>query len=676
MKDIDQFRWLEEVEGESALKWVREQNESVLAKAEGSPGYDQLFKDLREVFDDSERIAFPRIHGDAVYNFWQDADGPRGRMRRASLESYLAGSPSWETILDIDRLAEEEGENWTYQGQVRLDPEQRYSLISLSRGGSDASVIREFDLQRGEFVEDGFFVPEAKSQSAWIDRDHILIGTDFGEGSLTTSGYPRTLRLWKRGTKLEDAPVVFEGDVSDVSLRCHSETHGTGRRVFVTRAITFYTNEKYLFDDGEMKRLHFPEDAYFSTFKDQVILNLNSDWTVDGSTYRAGSLVSTDIEGILSGTIIIRPLYSPTERSTIQNWVTCQDALYLNTLENVRGRIYSYRFDEGSWQGERVDLPELGSVAIISGDDLSDKVFLGYSDFLTPTTLYYFDPADSSKVREIARQPSYFDSSGLIVEQKETTSKDGTSIPYFIVRPAEMVYDGTAPTILYGYGGFRVSQTPSYSGGIGRAWLARGGVYVVANLRGGGEFGPEWHAAALKENRWRSYEDYIAVAEDLIESGVTSPKHLGIMGGSNGGLLVGVAYTHRPDLFNAVACLVPLLDMRHYHTMLAGASWMAEYGNPDLPEEWEYIQTYSPYHNLKENETYPEVLFITSTKDDRVHPGHARKMAALMKEMGHPYYYFENMEGGHAAGVNNEQIARRTALTFTYFAWKLMGETE
>ena len=671
----DRYRWLEEVEGEKALEWVRERNKRMLEIAEADSGYTRLVKDIREVYDDDEQIVYPHVHGDVIFNFWQDSRNTRGLLRRSSLDSYLEGSPVWETILDLDALAEEEEENWVYKEQSVLLPEHRYTLITLSRGGADASVVREFDLQEKRFVDDGFVLPEAKSQVAWVDHDHILVGTDFGEGSLTESGYPRTLRLWKRGTPLEEAPVIFEGESEDVSVRCFSTYDNDNLQVYIVRAMTFFTSETYLFEGGEARRLPIPSDAYYSTFGDHALLNLNDDWEINGKTWRSGSLLSVRLTDLLSGSFDVEAIYEPDDRSTVSNWIACRDALYVHTLENVKGRLRVYHFDErGGWSSRAIPLPEFGAVSLISGDDLSNRIFFTFSDFLTPTTLYSHDPDESPELHEVKRLEGYFDTSGLVVEQKEAVSKDGTSIPYFIVRPHDLPYNGKAPTVLYGYGGFRVSQTPYYSGAIGRAWLEQGGVYVVANIRGGGEFGPEWHGAALKENRWRAYEDFTAVAEHLIESGVTSPEHLGIMGGSNGGLLVGVAFTHRPDLYNGVVCAVPLLDMRNYHTMLAGASWMAEYGDPDNPEEWEYIRTYSPYHNLKEDADYPEVLFMTSTRDDRVHPGHARKMAALMEEMGHPYLYFENMEGGHGGATNNEQHARRIALSYTYFRKKLFGE--
>ena len=674
----DPWRWLEDVESEEALDWVRKRNSRFLERAEADPVYHELHDRLLRMFDDTAKIDYPSIYGDQVYNFWQSAEHERGIVRRKSLEDYLANRGSWETVLDIDRLAEEEGENWVFQGSTVLETDPRYTLVRLSRGGADAAVMREFDRETKEFVPDGFYLSEAKSRAAWVDRDHIIVGTDFGEGSMTTSGYPRTLRLWERGTPLEDAETIFVGEETDVSVSAWVHHGRTRDYTFIGRGVTFFTSETWLLENSPeeswLVRVAIPEDASMWMFGDIMILKLQTDWEVGGTTFRAGSAISIGMQDFLDGHRTFTLLHEPGDRETIEYFVCGKDYVYFTTLENVRGRIYRCSFSDGSWEKTPFELPSLGSVDIVSNDEKSNRMFITYTDFLTPTTLYYYDPDESEEIREVRHQPEYFDADPYTVEQLEATSSDGTRIPYFVLRPKDLAYDGSAPTILYGYGGFRVSMTPSYSGSTGISWLEKGGVYVIANIRGGGEFGPAWHAAALKENRQRAFDDFIAVAEDLIERKITSPAHLGISGGSNGGLLVGAAFTQRPDLFNAVSCGVPLLDMRNFHTMLAGASWMGEYGNPDIPEEWEYISRYSPYHNLREDETYPEVLFITSTRDDRVHPGHARKMAARMEEMGHPYLYYENIEGGHGAATNNEQTARRVALSFVYFLWKLSEE--
>lgn len=671
----DNWRWLEKVDSEESLDWVRSRNARFLEKAESDPWYEPTFDRLLAMFDDTSQIDYPGLRDETVYNFLQRGEHERGLIRRTDLRSYLAGEEEWQEVLDIDRLAREERENWVYKGSTVWEPDPRLTLIHLSRGGADASVVREFDRSTGEFVADGFVLPEAKSRVVWIGPDEILVGTDLGDSSLTTSGYPRTIRRWRRGESIADAPVIFEGEPEDVSVAAWVH-HGPDRDyVFLERGMTFYTGQSWLLDGDELLRIDVPEDASIGMFRDILLLKLQSDWTIAGVLHRAGSLISIAMADFLDGSRTFQSVHVPAERETIEYFLSGRDVLYLSTLENVRGRVREFRYVDRSWQGSTINTPSIGSVSLQAHDPHSNRLFLTYTDYLTPTTLFYYDPDESDELRTVRQQPSYFDADPFTVEQLSATSADGTEIPYFLIRPNDLDYDGTAPTVLYGYGGFRVSLTPSYSGSTGIAWLEEGGVYVVANIRGGGEFGPDWHASALKENRQRAYDDFIAVAEDLVAQQITSPQHLGIMGGSNGGLLVGAVTTQRPDLFNAVVCAVPLLDMKNYHTMLAGASWMGEYGNPDIPEEWEYISRYSPYHNLKEEATYPEVLFTTSTRDDRVHPGHARKMAARMEEMGHPCYYFENIEGGHGGATNNRQTAQRIALTFAYFRWKLIGES-
>ena len=671
----DPFVWLEEVEGEEALAWVKERNRVVLQKAEADPAFHDLFERLKTIYNDTNRIAYPSFQGEHVYNFWQDEERTRGLLRRTTFNDYLGGDPDWESVIDVDQLAAEEEENWTYARGTHLKPACRYSLIELSRGGSDAVVVREFDRETREYVEDGFTLPEAKTQVAWLDRDRVLFATDFGEGSLTNSGYPRRAKLWTRGRSIDEADTLFEVDPSDVSVRMFSHHYGGVSYVLVIGARTFYEADYHLYDGTELRKVSIPEDAHPAFHHDQLLVMLNTDWEVGENLYRSGSMLAIGIEEILTGSRDFSIVYEPDERSSLQNFGSTKDFLYLQTIENVAGRIYLYhQKDDRSWEGRLLPLPDLGSTSILSTDESSNRAFLHFDNYLTPPTLYAYDPDEEDELRVVTQRPATFDPSPYLIEQKHASSADGTPIPYFTVRRKDLAFDGTAPTILWGYGGFRVPQSPGYNAALGATWLERGGVWVVANIRGGGEFGPRWHEAALKKKRWRAYEDYFAVAEDLIEQKITSPKHLGVYGGSNGGLLVGVAFTARPDLFNAVTCAVPLLDMRNYHTMLAGASWMAEYGDPDVPDEWEYIRTYSPYHNLKEEVEYPEVLFTTSTKDDRVHPGHARKMAALMESMGHPTFYFENTEGGHAGGVNHDQHAHRQALVYTYFGWKLMGE--
>jgi prolyl oligopeptidase len=667
----DPFLWLEEVEGERALAWVRERNEATLVELSAHPAFQAIFERTQRILDSEDRIAIPSILGDRLYNFWQDSRNPRGIWRRTSWEGYLSGAPAWETVLDIDALAAAENVNWSYGGASCLAPEYRRCLVRLSRGGADAVEVREFDVETRRFVEGGFFLPEAKQSVAWRDLDALLVATDFGEGTTTTSGYARVAKLWRRGTPLTSAQTLFEGRPDDVSVSVGSIHTADRTYHLVNHRPGFFEGTLHLLQDGGLVRMDLPLDADMALLRDQLVVYLRSPWEVAGHRYGAGSLIAMPFEDFAGGGRGFRVVREPGERSTIQGLSTTRDHLLVRVLDDVRSQLWRYQIRDGRWVADQVPTPDYGSVAISATSPLTNRYFYSSSGFTQPSTLYLAD--GEGEVREVRRMPEMFDAADLTVEQYEATSSDGTRIPYFLVHRTGLARDGRSPTLLYAYGGFEISMTPSYNATTGAAWLERGGTYVVANIRGGGEFGPEWHRAALKENRQRAYDDFIAVSEDLIARGITSPQHLGIIGGSNGGLLMGVALTQRPDLYNAVVVQVPLLDMRRYHRLLAGASWMAEYGDPDRPEEWAYISRYSPYQNLRPDARYPRVLFTTTTRDDRVHPGHARKMAARMEAMGHPVYYYENTEGGHGAGVTSEQRARMQAVVFTYL-WKRLAD--
>lgn len=669
-EDTDPYLWLEEIEGEKALSWVKGRNEASLAVLKAQPIFEETYEKNLEIMNSDERIAYPRIRGKYIYNFWKDEKNERGIWRRTTLAEYLKPSPQWEILLDIDKLCEEEGEKWVYKGAAGLYPDYTCYIVYLSRGGSDATVAREFDANSKEFVKDGFYLPEAKGSVSWKNRDTVYVQTDFGEGSLTESGYPRITKIWKRGKPLSAAKTIFEGETTDVSVGCYVINTPERQYDVICRGITFYTSHTYVIEDGKPLKIDIPDDARLGGFfKNQLLVRLKSDWTIGEQTYKQGSLISIDYDKYLQGDRKFSIIAEPNERSNVIGHSSTKNLLLVNMLTNVRTKLYKYRFQNGGWQKEKVKAPGLGTFSVVSPDEESDRYFLNYQDFLTPSNLYYVtDEQDRLKTKSL---PAFFDSSRLEVKQLEAVSKDGTRVPYFLVQSKGMKIDGSNPTLLYGYGGFESSSLPYYSGVLGTAWLERGGVYALANIRGGGEFGPKWHQSALKENRQRCFDDFIAVAEDLIKHKITSRRHLGIMGGSNGGLLVGAVFTQRPELFNAVVCQVPLLDMKRYNKLLAGASWMAEYGNPDIPEEWAYIQKYSPYHNVSPDKKYPQVFFYTSTKDDRVHPGHARKMVAKMEDMGHKVYYYENMEGGHAAAVTNRQRALKAALTYTYLWMQL-----
>ncbi|HWP99762.1 MAG TPA: prolyl oligopeptidase family serine peptidase [Vicinamibacterales bacterium] len=671
--EADPYLWLEDVTGEKALEWVKARNAETMKELAERPGFAELRADLLAILDSKERIPYVDKRGPYYYNFWRDAANPKGLWRRTTFEEYRKPEPKWDVIIDVDALAKQENESWVWRGAQLVKPAYRRALVALSRGGADATVVREFDMERRTFVEDGFQLPEAKSRFSWIDEDHIYVATDFGPGSLTSSGYPRIVKLWKRGTPLAEAKTIFEGQPTDVSVMAvFDDTRGFERH-FVLRSIAFYRSQQFLRrPDGTLVRIEVPEDAIVDVQFEWMTIELRTPWTVGGRTYPAGALLAARFDDFLRGRRDLTVLFEPTPTTSLAGYTWTRHHLVLNVLDDVKNRLFVLTPGPGEWKREPFQGAPPFATASVSAVDAeeSDEYFLNVSGYLTPTTLLHGRIGEQPvKLKQL---PAFFDASGLEVSQHFATSKDGTRVPYFQVSPKGMPLDGARPTLLYGYGGFEIALTPSYNASVGRGWLSRGGVYVVANIRGGGEYGPRWHQAALKQNRLRAYEDFAAVAEDLIRRKVTSPRHLGIMGGSNGGLLVGNMLTLYPHLFGAVVCQVPLLDMRRYSKLLAGASWMAEYGDPDKPEEWAFIRAFSPYHNVRADVKYPPVLFTTSTRDDRVHPGHARKMMAKMREMGHDVRYYENIEGGHAGAADNRQLAHMQALAYT-FLWAKLG---
>jgi prolyl oligopeptidase len=665
----DPYLWLEEVTSDKALAWVREQNAESTRELASSAAFEALDARLLKIMDSEEKIPYVEKAGPHFYNFWRDAQHPRGLWRRTTLAEYRKPEPRWETVLDLDALGKAEKESWVWHGASFLRPACRRCLVSLSRGGADADVVREFDVTTRSFVKGGFTLPEAKSDVAWRDRDSLFVGTDFGPGSLTQSGYPRLVKEWRRGTPVADARLVFEGKPEDVSVGGYRTQTPGYQRDFISRGITTWENELFLRRNGQLIRIEKPADAEASTYRDLLFLQLRTAWTIGGRTYPAGALLVANLPAYLKGERSFAVLFEPTERTSLAGSDPTRRHLLMNELDNVRSRLSVLTRKDGAWHREPLPgvPPNSSANAWAVDSDASDDYFLTLSGYLTPTTLAY-GTVGQGPAEKLKQGPAFFNTEGLAVSQHEAISKDGTRVPYFEVARKDLALDGRNPTLLYGYGGFEISLTPGYSPVAGAAWMEKGGVYVVANIRGGGEFGPKWHQAAVKANRPRAYEDFIAVAEDLIRRGVTSPAHLGIMGGSNGGLLVGNILTMRPDLFHAVVCQAPLLDMRRYHKLLAGASWMGEYGNPDDPKEWEFIRTFSPYQNVNPDTKYPRTLFLSSTRDDRVHPGHARKMVAKMKAQGHDVLYYENVEGGHGGAADNKQAAFMSALSYT-FLW-------
>jgi prolyl oligopeptidase len=669
----DPWLWLEDVDSDRALGWVRERNTESERELTALPGYADLRARLKTILDSRDRIPYIGHHAGRFYNFWRDADHERGIWRRTTLDEYRKPLPAWETVLDLDALARDEAENWVWAGVTFLEPHGTRCLVSLSRGGGDAHVVREFDVAARAFVADGFTLPEAKTSAGWIDRDTLFVATDFGPGSMTASGYPRIVKAWRRGTPLDAATLVYEALPDDLSVSAwHDPTPGHERQ-FVQRQIDFYTSELWLRDPagGALEAIDKPLDANAFALRDQLIVELRSDWTVGGRTWPQGALLAIGFDRFMEGSRDFAILFEPSPTTSLDGIAPTRTALFLTILDNVKNRIVEWRRADGRWQRREVQAPGMGALHVSGVDEYaSDQAFLTVTDFLTPSSLYVMEAGGDGR-DYLKSMPAFFDAAPYTVSQFAARSPDGTEVPYFVVMRSDAPLDGTNPTLLYGYGGFEVSLTPFYSGVTGAAWLAQGGVYVLANIRGGGEFGPRWHQAALKENRQKAFDDFLAVAADVARRGITSPRHLGIMGGSNGGLLVGAALTQRPDLFAAVSCQVPLLDMRRYHELLAGASWIGEYGNPDAPDEWDYIARYSPYQNVVPDKRYPRVLFTTSTRDDRVHPGHARKMAARMREQGHDVLYWENMEGGHAGAANNEQTATMWAMTYAFLLSEL-----
>jgi prolyl oligopeptidase len=666
MTEEDPYLWLEDVTGEWALDWVRARNAETVGELTGAERFAGLRDEIREVLDADDRIPYVRRRGGFLYNFWQDATHPRGLWRRTTLEEYRRETPGWEILLDLDALAETEGENWVWQGATVLRPEYRFGLVDLSRGGADATVVREFDLDERRFVEDGFTLPEAKSNIGWIDADHVYVGTDFGEGSLTSSGYPRITKEWRRGTPLDEALTVFEGKPGDVSVvGAHDPTEGY-ERDFVHRTIDFYRSERHLrTPDGTLVRVEVPEDAKTSVYREWMLVRTRSRWTVGGGEYPAGALLAINFEAFMNGEREFNLIFEPDERTSLEYYAWTRNHLLLSTLSDVKTELRVLTPADGWREQPLAGAAALSTSEILDTDpDVSDEYLLNTSGYTSPATLSYGHVG--GEVEVLKQAPAFFDSEGITVEQYFATSVDGTRIPYFVVQPKDAK---AGPALLTGYGGFEIALTPGYSGVIGRGWLARGGTYVVANIRGGGEYGPEWHTQAIKSDRHKVYEDFSAVAADLTERGITSPDRLGIQGGSNGGLLMGVMLTRYPELFGAIVSQVPLLDMKRYHKLLAGASWMAEYGDPDDPDEWKFISEYSPYQNVHSGRNYPPTFFVTSTRDDRVHPAHARKMVAMMREQGYAVRYHENIEGGHGAAADNEQLAFKWALVFE-FLWE------
>ncbi|MCW4352375.1 prolyl oligopeptidase family serine peptidase [Hoyosella sp. YIM 151337] len=661
----DPYLWLEDITGEAALEWARKHNDTAETALAGS-AFETTRARIRDALDTDERIPYVRRRGEFLYNFWRDAQNPRGLWRRTTLPEYRREQPQWQILLDVDELAKSEDENWVWGGATVLRPSYDRALISLSRGGADAAVVREFDLEELAFVADGFSLPEAKSEVRWVDRDAVFVGTDFGDDTLTESGYPRIAKLWRRGAPLAEAETVFEGQREDVAVSAWRDLTPGYERSFAERAIDFYSSERFLLTDDGQIAVDVPLDARVSVHREWLLIYLRSAWTIGGAEFPAGALLSAPFDDYLAGERDVTAVFLPDAHTSLQSFSWTANWLVLELMRDVRSELRI--LTPGTWTGETLPgLPPLDTAEVVDTDpDNSDEIFISTSGYTSPATLWH--GSIGAPIEVIKALPPLFDARDIVTEQHFAMSEDGTAVPYFLVRRADAP---SGPTMLYGYGGFQNSLTPAYSAALGRAWLERGGAYAVANTRGGGEYGPDWHTQALRENRHRVFEDFAAVAKDLVERGVTTPQQLGIQGGSNGGLLMGVMLTKYPELFGAIVCQVPLLDMRRYHLLLAGASWVAEYGDPDEPGDWDFLSTYSPYQAVSPNASYPPTLIMTSTRDDRVHPGHARKMVARLEEYGHRVLYFENIEGGHGGAADNAQLAHKAALAYE-FLWRTL----
>lgn len=676
----DPFIWLEEARSPEALDWVAKENARTLAAFESDPRYAKLKADALAIFDSEDRIPFVSFRPDGLYNFWQDKANPKGLLRRTTLESYRTEKPEWEIVLDVDALAKADGKEWVYQGSTCLPPALNKCMIALSDGGEDATILREFDMATKSFVEGGF-VLDAKSQGGiqWIDADTLLVGRGFGEGTLTESEYPFTSRVWKRGTRIEDAQEIFRGEPTDVwaGATLLRDNKGTIHARTAFRGISFHESLNYVEKDGQWLQLDLPKKAgLYGIVDGHVLISTDEDWTVDGQTFAADSLIAVDLEEWKANPNGAKKtlVWAPGERQTKQGGAVTGSALFVTLLDNVVGKVLQFNFEGGQWVSKPVPLPDNATLGIAASSDETDQIMYTVTGFLEPTTLYYTDGSAAPAV--LKTSPAYFDPAGMDVEQHEATSKDGTKIPYFIVKPKGMKADGSTATLLTGYGGFQVPRLPGYLGSTGKLWVENGGAYVLANLRGGGEFGPQWHQNAIRENKQRTWDDFIAVGEDLVKRGFTSPEHLGIQGGSQGGLLVGTFFTQRPDLLNAAIVQIPLFDMLRYHLIGRGASWIGEYGDPRIPEQRKWIEGYSPYQKIVAGVDYPAPFLWASTADDRTHPAHARKGAAKLKALGQPYYYFEDTTGGHSGGVDNDQRAKLQALQFIYLMQRLMGPAQ
>ncbi|MEC3909642.1 prolyl oligopeptidase family serine peptidase [Sphingobium sp. CR2-8] len=672
----DPFVWLEDWTGPRAMQWVEAENKATVATLQGDPRYAGYYAQALAIASAKDRIAMPMLVHGRVYNLWRDADHPQGIWRHTSEADYATAAPRWTTVLDLDALSKAEGKKWVWKGATILDPEERLALISLSDGGEDAVSLREFDLDKGQFVSGGFDIPTSKQNVAWLDKDTLLLARNWGDGSLTASGYPFVVKTLTRGQPLSAAQEIYRGAPGDqVGTFPMLLSDGAGHRAaFLYRGVTFFGNETYLVTADGVKKLPLPAKSQLQGMvQGQVLIQTSELWKSGGVTVPSGSLAAVPLAALQAGETL-RPqiLFAPNARQSIDGVAATKNRVIVAINDNVRGRVLVLAPGKDAWTTTPVSLPDNATIAIVSATDKSDNAYLSVSGFLAPTTLWALDAANPTP-RQVKAMPARFDADGLVVDQFEATSTDGTKIPYFIVHRKDMKPDGSTPTIMTAYGGFEVPMTPSYAAITGKLWLERGNSFVLANIRGGGEFGPAWHEAGLKTKRQIIYDDFAAVAQDIFARKLSSPRKFGIYGGSNGGLLMGVAFNQHPDLWNAVAIQVPLLDMVRYEQIAAGASWVDEYGSVSVPAEKAFLEKISPYANIRRGVKYPVPYIWTTSKDDRVGPQHARKFAARLKDYGLPYYFYEDTAGGHSGDADIAQGARLQAMQMVYFSRQLEG---
>lgn len=675
-EDSDPYIWLE-ADSPRTVAWIAAENARTAAVLETDSHYEDLYRKALALAEAEDRIPMPYFLGGEIMNFWQDADHVRGIWRRTTPGDYGKDEPDWKTIIDLDAVAREERANWVWKGADCEEPAERRCMIALSEGGGDAVAYREFDVAAADFVDGGFRLPNGKQDLVWEDADKLLVAREWSAGEMTASGYPYIVKRVRRGRPLGAATEVFRGTRDDVGVEPLALDDGDGHHaIVIARSVSFFETEYYLLSSSGAQRLAVPlKSDIDGLVEGQIILALREDWTPKaGIRLPEGALVAVDLGEATAHPDELRPriIYEPGPRESFQSAAATRHALVVTTLDNVKGRALLYRREaDGAWSPRLLGFPDNDAIDLVSADLHGDTAFVEVSGFLQASSLWRVDTT-SGRLSVVKSLPPKFDASNEVVEQFEATSSDGTEIPYFVVHPNGMKLDGSNPTILYAYGGFQISETPYYSATIGKLWLERGGVFALANIRGGGEFGPAWHEAALKTHRQRAFDDFAAVARDMMRRGITSSRRLGIQGGSNGGLLMGVEMTQHPDMWNAVDIQVPLLDMLRYEQIDAGASWVGEYGSVSNPEERDFLAAISPYANLQRGVAYPEPFIWTTTEDDRVGPAHARKFAARLAEYDIPYLFYEVPEGGHGSGANLRESAHTRALEMAYFMRRLM----